>query len=68
MEDCELIDMELIGYRYTWELSPGTENWVEIRLDRALANASFMGSFQEAKLTNMKVTTSDHCPHITGTR
>lgn len=62
LEDCGLIDMELIGYPYTWERSPGTESWVEIRLDRALTNASFMSNFQEAKLTNMGITTSDHCP------
>ncbi|KAK1396101.1 hypothetical protein POM88_005964 [Heracleum sosnowskyi] len=35
---------------------------MEIRLDRALINTRFFNLFQEAKLTNIELTTSDHCP------
>ncbi|XP_074356448.1 uncharacterized protein LOC141696167 [Apium graveolens] len=62
LEDCNLVDMELLGYPYTWERGHGTDDWVEIQLDRAVASTSFLQQFQEAKLTNMEVTTSDHCP------
>ncbi|KAK1405484.1 hypothetical protein POM88_005089 [Heracleum sosnowskyi] len=50
------------GYPYTWESGYGTHKWIEIRLDRVLVSNSFMQQFGEAKLTNMKITTSDHSP------
>lgn len=62
MEDCDLHDLELEGYPYTWESGYGTVKWIEIRLDRALVSNSFVNQFEDAKLTNMKITTSDHSP------
>ncbi|XP_074324163.1 uncharacterized protein LOC141661078 [Apium graveolens] len=62
VEDCDLNDMKLEGYRYTWERGYGTEAWVEIQLDRALVSNNFMQVFTEAKLTNIEVSTSDHSP------
>lgn len=38
------------------------ENKIEIRLDRALVNQAFLGMFTESRLTNLEVSTSDHCP------
>lgn len=63
VEDCALIDMNLTGYPFTWERGYGTDNWVEVRLDRALVTDTFLNLFNAAKLINMEVTTSDHC-HI----
>ncbi|XP_074351972.1 uncharacterized protein LOC141691128 [Apium graveolens] len=37
-------------------------NHIEVRLDRALVSEEFLNLFKEAKLTNMKVSTPDHCP------
>ncbi|XP_074349508.1 uncharacterized protein LOC141689198 [Apium graveolens] len=54
--------MELSGYQFTWEWGRGTNKWTEIRLDRALVSQEWLMSFQDAKLTNMEVSTSDHCP------
>lgn len=62
LTDCDLRDMDLEGYQYTWERDKGTNKWVEIRLDRALANTRFFNEFPEAKLTNIEVSTSYHCP------
>ncbi|XP_074326914.1 uncharacterized protein LOC141664858 [Apium graveolens] len=62
LDDCDLNDMELQGYRYTWEIGHGTDQWIEIKLDRALASSSFLQVFTEAKLSNLKVLTSDHNP------
>lgn len=62
LEDCELIDMELIGYPYTFERGHGTEAWTEIHLDRALVSKSWTETYQEAKLTNLEFSTSDHSP------
>ncbi|XP_060969581.1 uncharacterized protein LOC133036837 [Cannabis sativa] len=53
--------MEMEGYKFTWERGKGTENWVEIKLDRALVTPSWLDKFPNAKLTNLEVSTSDHC-------
>lgn len=62
LEECDLHDMDLQGYPFTWERGHGTDNWVEIRLDRAVASSSWLSVFKDAKLTNIEVSTSDHNP------
>lgn len=54
--------MELQGHQYTWERGTGTFDWIEVRLDRALVNSEFMYLFKDATLSNLEVSTSDHCP------
>lgn len=54
--------MELSGYPYTWEKGKGIDQWVEVRLDRALISQSWNLLFPIAKLENLEVTVSDHCP------
>ncbi|KAK1393069.1 hypothetical protein POM88_012125 [Heracleum sosnowskyi] len=54
--------MELHGYPFTWERYPGTNKWVEIRLDRAIATSSWMHLFKDARLINLEASTSDHSP------
>uniref|UniRef100_A0A803QRP6 Reverse transcriptase domain-containing protein n=1 Tax=Cannabis sativa TaxID=3483 RepID=A0A803QRP6_CANSA len=62
LEDCSLIDMDLCGYPYTWERGRGTSAWIEVRIDRGLVSQSWLDIFLLAKLLNIEVTTSDHCP------
>ncbi|XP_074342035.1 uncharacterized protein LOC141679431 [Apium graveolens] len=62
LNDCELIDMDLCGYQYTWERGSDSENSIEVRLDRALVTQDFLSMFTNARLTNLEVSTSDHCP------
>lgn len=64
MEDYNLRDMDLVGHQYTWERGAGTDDWIEIRLDRALITEEFMKVFKDATLTNLEVTTSDHTPFL----
>lgn len=61
VNECWLVDMSLIGYPFTWEKGYGTKKWVEVRLDKALATEDFLEMFKDARLTNIEVTTSDHC-------
>lgn len=62
LADCELLDINLISYLFTCERGHGTDNWIEVRLDRALVTTGFINCFKKAKLTNMEITTYDHCP------
>lgn len=61
--------MEMCGYQFTWARGAESDNHIEVRLDRALVNPSFLNVFMNAKLTNLEVSTSDHCPllleHVT---
>lgn len=54
--------MELQGYPFTWERGHGMSRWTEIRLDRALVSRSWTKVFVNAKLVNLEISTSDHCP------
>ncbi|XP_074356478.1 uncharacterized protein LOC141696197 [Apium graveolens] len=62
LQDSGLIDMELIGHQFTWERGRDTEDWMEVRLDRALTNLAWLGLFPLAKLYNLESTSSDHSP------
>uniref|UniRef100_A0A803NMT2 DUF4283 domain-containing protein n=1 Tax=Cannabis sativa TaxID=3483 RepID=A0A803NMT2_CANSA len=62
LSDCELTDMELLGYLFTWERGRGTTNWAEIRLDHALISADWFCLFPQAKLSNLETSPSDHSP------
>ncbi|XP_030487638.2 uncharacterized protein LOC115704575 [Cannabis sativa] len=60
--DCNLRDLELTGYPFTWEKGRGADNWIEVRLDRALASQHWLDHYNSAKLFNIDVTSSDHTP------
>uniref|UniRef100_A0A803QEK6 Reverse transcriptase domain-containing protein n=1 Tax=Cannabis sativa TaxID=3483 RepID=A0A803QEK6_CANSA len=62
VNDCELQDLELIGHPFTWEKGRGTDQWIEVRLDRALCTKNWLDLFPLAKLYNLELSTSDHCP------
>ncbi|XP_030479434.1 uncharacterized protein LOC115696684 [Cannabis sativa] len=62
VNDCNLIDLELKGYPYTWERSIGAANAVEIRLDRAMVTQCWLDVFKEVSLTNLGFSSSDHSP------
>lgn len=49
LEECELYDVKLTGYPFTWERGHGTKNWIEIKLDRSLATQSFTYVFTDVK-------------------
>lgn len=43
LNDCDLIDMCLCGYQYTWERGFGSNNCIEVRLDRELVITARFG-------------------------
>uniref|UniRef100_A0A803PR19 Reverse transcriptase domain-containing protein n=1 Tax=Cannabis sativa TaxID=3483 RepID=A0A803PR19_CANSA len=62
LSDCRLIDLDIVGYPFTWERGRGTPNLIEVRLDRALVSHSWTNFFTTAQLFNLELTASDHCP------
>jgi hypothetical protein len=62
VNDCDLTDIHLEGYPFTWTKSGGTERMIEERLDRALASSDWLTSFPNAKLRNILSSHSDHSP------
>uniref|UniRef100_A0A803PA88 DUF4283 domain-containing protein n=1 Tax=Cannabis sativa TaxID=3483 RepID=A0A803PA88_CANSA len=45
LQQCNLVDIELQGHPFTWEKGRGSNNWIEIRLDRALATLAWLQPF-----------------------
>ena len=62
IEDCNMIDLGVEGYQYTWERARGTDRWVEERLDRAFAFEAWLQCFTRAKVYSLESSCSDHLP------
>lgn len=60
--DCNLIDLPLHGYQFTWSRCRGTANSIEERLGRAMASSSWIDLFPDACLMNSVAPVSDHSP------
>jgi hypothetical protein len=60
--DCDLTDIHLEGYPYTWVKSMGTPNIIEERLDRAMANSEWLIMYPDTKLVNIIASHSYHNP------
>lgn len=62
LRDAELYDLTLTGHQFTWEKGRNSDHWVEIRLDRVLANTQWLDLFDGAKVYNLEGSPSDHSP------
>jgi hypothetical protein len=60
--DCDLIDIHLEGYLFTWIKRRGADHVVEERLDRALATSYWLTKFPNATLRNLLSSHSNHSP------
>ncbi|XP_042034995.1 uncharacterized protein LOC121781317 [Salvia splendens] len=58
----ELIGIESRGYPFTWERGRGTDNWVEEKLDRAVACPNWRRGHCLAIVEHLVTATSDHIP------
>ncbi|KAL8106994.1 hypothetical protein AgCh_023701 [Apium graveolens] len=62
LKETGLQDLDLIGHPFTWERGRNTNYWIEIRLDRVLANASWLDGFPMTSVYNLEGSPSDHSP------
>lgn len=59
---CNLADIQLEGYPFTWWKSRGTDRAVEERLDRTMVTPNWCGIFPETRLFNCLASISDYSP------
>jgi hypothetical protein len=62
VSDCDLSDILLEGYPFTWIKSRGSPHVIEERLDRAMADSNWLLYFPNVQLTNLLASHSDHSP------
>ncbi|XP_074346816.1 uncharacterized protein LOC141685620 [Apium graveolens] len=62
LDEIQLIELDLMRGRCTWEKSRGTLGWVRERIDRVFASASWWKKFPLCKLVVHHVIYSDHDP------
>jgi hypothetical protein len=62
VSDCDLTDIQLEGYPYTWTKSRGSVNVIEERLDRAMADSKWLMNYPNVKLMNLLTSHFDHSP------
>jgi endonuclease/exonuclease/phosphatase family metal-dependent hydrolase len=60
--DCDLTDIHLDGYPFTWIKSRGASHVIEERLDRAFADTNWLMLYPEVRLQNLLTSHSDHSP------
>jgi hypothetical protein len=60
LQDCELRDLGFEGPKFTWSNRQDADTHVKVRLDRAVANGSFSGLFEDCVVENIVTTSSDH--------
>ena len=60
VDDCGLREVIMSGYPFTWERSRGCANWVEEKLDRALAYDEWHKVFYTVSVLNEDASLSDH--------
>jgi hypothetical protein len=58
---CGFTDLGYIGLPYTWDNRQHGDRNVKVRLDRGLANDSFLNLFRQVKVWHVQNTLSDHC-------
>lgn len=67
INDCQLHDVPLSWYPYTWFRGQDPATSVEQRLDRAMGTPTWHSRFSRATLTNLVAPTSDHNPILLDT-
>ena len=58
---CGLFDLGYVGQRYTWRNERAGEQRTKLRLDRIVANESWMDIFPFASVHHVSMSISDHC-------
>lgn len=58
---CGFSDLGFIGLPYTWDNRQQSNDNVKVKLDRGLANSTFLNLFRDVRVWHVQTTESDHC-------
>ncbi|MBA0731346.1 hypothetical protein Golax_025818, partial [Gossypium laxum] len=67
LDICQLSDVGYTGRWFTWERGNLPETNIQERLDRGVANASWISMFPEVRVEHLVHSFSDHCPIFVNT-
>lgn len=59
MRECDLVNLHLEGCSFTWERGRGTAGFVQVKLDRVMANEPWLGLFEGTMASSMVSAGSD---------
>jgi hypothetical protein len=62
LEDCHFSDLGFTGSKYTWTNCRQDESFIKERLDRAVANISWIQLYKKVEVRILAARTSDHKP------
>lgn len=62
LEECDLNDLGFSGQWFTWERGRLTENNIQERLDRGIANPIWWRYFPSYFMSHLTHSFLDHCP------
>ncbi|XP_071687999.1 uncharacterized protein [Rutidosis leptorrhynchoides] len=64
VDKVHMVDVNHSGFHYTWNQRPNAEVGLLKKIDRVMANDSFIDKFTDAYVLFQAYRTSDHCPAI----
>ncbi|KAK1349192.1 hypothetical protein POM88_054866 [Heracleum sosnowskyi] len=64
LQETGLIDMDIVGHQFTWEMGVGTEDYMEIRLDRGLSNNLCYQFSNRHELLNLRRKAINRAPRL----
>lgn len=64
---CNLVDINLMGHKFTWSRGRGSNNLIEKRIDQATGVLSWHYMLPNATLKNLVPPISDHSPILLDT-
>lgn len=62
LDECNMLDLGFVGPKFTWTNHRPISNLILERIDRCFANLVWHLLYQEAIVTHLPRTFSDHCP------
>lgn len=62
LDECNFLDLEYVGNKFTWSKSFPTGGLVWDRLDRVMSKAEWVDLFLVTKVQTLLCVTSDHNP------
>ncbi|XP_071714785.1 uncharacterized protein [Rutidosis leptorrhynchoides] len=64
IDNINMMDVNHMGFRYTWNQRPNSMSDILKKIDRVMANDAFISKYTNAYVVFQPYRTSDHCPAV----